>query len=76
MHVFHPMTSVLGAACCSTHSCYQELIRNRGFMRDRKQQINYKLSSDWMRNVAQYCVKLQKDIAEKLHWLWAAGLEA
>jgi len=38
--------------------------------------INYKLSSDWMRNVAQYCVKLQKDIAEKLHWLSAAGLEA
>ena len=36
----------------------------------------YKLSSDWMRNVAQYCVKLQKDIAEKLHWLSAAGLEA
>jgi len=35
--------------------------------------INYKLSSDWMRNVAQYCVKLQKDIAEKLHWLSAAG---
>ena len=37
MHVFHPMTSVLGAVCCSTHSCYQELIRKRGFMRDRKQ---------------------------------------
>ena len=35
MHVFHPMTSVLRAACCSTHSCYQEL--KRGFMRDRKQ---------------------------------------
>ena len=28
---------VLGAACCSTYSCYQELIRNRGLMRDRKQ---------------------------------------
>ena len=37
MHVSHPMTSVLGAASHSTHSCYQELIRNRGFMRDRKQ---------------------------------------
>ena len=37
MHAFHPMTLVLGAACCSTHSCYQELIRNRGYVRDRKQ---------------------------------------
>ena len=35
--MFHPMTSVLGAACCSTRSCCQELIRNRGFMRNRKQ---------------------------------------
>ena len=34
---FHPMTSVLGAVCCSTGFHYQELIRNRGFMRDRKQ---------------------------------------
>ena len=34
---FHPMTSVLGVVCCSTRSHYQELIRNRGFMRDRKQ---------------------------------------
>ena len=31
------MTSVLGAVCCSTRFHYQELIRNRGFMRDRKQ---------------------------------------
>ena len=30
----HPMTSVLGAACCSTHFCCQKLIRNRGFMRN------------------------------------------
>ena len=36
-HAFHPMTSGLGAACHSTRSRYQELRRNRGFMRDRKQ---------------------------------------
>ena len=30
----HPMTSVLGAACCSTHFCCQKLIRNRGFTRN------------------------------------------
>ena len=35
MHVFYLMTSVLGAACHSTR--YQELIRNRGFTRDKKQ---------------------------------------
>ena len=35
--VFYLMTSVLGAVCCSTRFHYQELIRNRGFMRDRKQ---------------------------------------
>ena len=34
MHVFYLMTSVLGAACCSTH--YQELIRNRGFYERQK----------------------------------------
>ena len=36
MHTFHSVTSVLGAACHYTHSCYQELIRKRGLMRDRK----------------------------------------
>ena len=35
MHAFYLMTSVLGAVCHSTR--YQKLIRNRGFMRDRKQ---------------------------------------
>ena len=34
----HIMTSVLGAACCSTHSCCHELIRIRGFMRNRTQE--------------------------------------
>ena len=32
----HPMTSVLGAACHSTHFCCQKLIRNKGFMRNSK----------------------------------------
>ena len=35
---FHPMTSVLAVACCSTHSCCHELIRIRGFMRNRTQE--------------------------------------
>ena len=33
-----PMISVLRTACCFTRSHCQELIRNRGFMRNRKQQ--------------------------------------
>ena len=37
MHAFHPVTSALGAACRPTRSCYQELIRSRGFMGDKKQ---------------------------------------
>ena len=31
-----PNISVLRTACCATHSCCQELIGNRGFMRNRK----------------------------------------
>ena len=30
----HPMTSVLGVACHSTHLCCQKLIRNRGLIRN------------------------------------------
>ena len=37
MRVFYLMTSDLGAVCPSTRSRYQELIRNGGLMRDRKQ---------------------------------------
>ena len=33
-YMSHPMTSVLGAVCRSTHFCCQKLIRNRGFMRN------------------------------------------
>ena len=31
------MTSALGAVCSSIPFCYQELIRSRGLMRDRRQ---------------------------------------
>ena len=41
MYVFHPMTSVLGVVCCSTRPCCQELIRNRGFMRNIMQEATY-----------------------------------
>ena len=37
MHAFHPMTSVLGTACRSTHSCLPGTDKDRGFMRNRKQ---------------------------------------
>ena len=33
-YMSHAMTSVLGAACRSTHFCCQKLIRNRGFMKN------------------------------------------
>ena len=36
MHVSQPMTPVLGAVCGSPHSCYQEWVRNRGFMRHKR----------------------------------------
>jgi len=55
MHAFHPRTSVLGAVCCSTHSHYQELIRNRGFMRDRKQHTGILLLNvPWQNPIGLY----------------------
>ena len=33
-YMSHPMTSVLGAAYCSTRFCCQKLIGSRGFMRN------------------------------------------
>ena len=49
-HVFYLITSVLGAASHYTRSNYQELIKNRGFMRDRKQHIGILLLNlPWQR---------------------------
>ena len=53
----HPMTSVLGTVCHLTGSQCQELIRNRGFMRYRKQHAGTLLLNVPWQCCGSFCCK-------------------
>ena len=53
----HPMTSVLGTVCRFTRSQCQELIRNRGFMRNRKQHAGTLLLNVPWQCCVSFCCK-------------------
>ena len=52
----HPMTSILWIACRFTHSCCEELKRNRGLMRNRRQHAGILLLNvPWHHSSSVYC---------------------